>query len=97
MTKCDKKCSNCSQEEEVQELTLEEAVHHAKMQLIAERIAAKEDFDILTKVIRDQYIELRVAPYKAQYTELLKIFEDSRIDGEKNEPEVPKLPLIDYN
>jgi hypothetical protein len=58
----------------------------SRVLMMAERIAARNDFDILISIIRDQYIALRVAPYRTEYERLLKEAEEN---SEKNQEKSP--------
>jgi hypothetical protein len=100
MAECAKKCESCNNEE-VKELTLDQALQYARMQMIAERLAAREDFNLLTQVIREHYITLRVAPYKEQYENLLKIWQDEHPENseepKKVQENVHNYDPSDYN
>lgn len=88
------KCKNCGAEGEVSfgtcRVCTPKEILKARLEITTERLAATEDFKILTAQLKDQYIVLRIAPLVDHYNSLV----DQHADQIANElEEIAKAAL----
>ena len=69
-------CNNCGEPGEIGFGTCKKCtpkeILDIRLQIVTERLAAAEDFKILTAQLREQYITLRIAPLVEYYNELVE-------------------------